>query len=226
MPENRRICSVATVAEYFPTSPDTDDPTLDRALNAACVAAERLTRRRFLAKDYDLALDGDGAVGRENDATELWLPWRPIQSVASVTENGTSLALASVPGLSPSGAGVLAYRDDGYLVRGAWTSAGFSPQDWAAGRANVRVVYRAGWEFEEAPDDLTEAIAAWTWHLYQLGKGMRIGNVGSARGGDGTQYLEDLPKMVLAILDDYQDGSRPVAPCANSVLHDPLVTGE
>lgn len=115
-----------------------DASSLDAALASLAISAAQAVVRNYLGQtithvtDDDVFLDGTGKPW-------LRLPQRPVISVESVTENGTSVST------------------DDYLLRDAYLLRADRHSRWCMGNRNIEVVYTHGYDTAALDSDTSDS---------------------------------------------------------------------
>jgi hypothetical protein len=203
----RALVSLARVKRELGITVSGDDDVLadkiaeaSAAIVAHCrVAADHRGRRTFAEEECSAAFDADEMTSPDCEIAPLILPWRiPVTAIASIVENGVTLASADYQ-LEPMSA----------LI---WRMNSGMRSNWAI--SSVVVTYTAGWDLvgTELPSDIAAAAlalvkASWFGRLRDpLIKSEDVPGVGSTQwwvgstGGDAGS----LPKEVVDSLAPYR----------------------
>jgi hypothetical protein len=142
------LASLAEAREQCRVYATTDDVLLQRYLRVASSHCERRTR---VWRRQTLTATKDGG----EPFVQLR---RPIISITTVTESGTSV----------DGTGYTPILEDGQLYRGSSTSCGLR---WAWGRQNIAVTYVAGAAAGIVPDEIRQGVLLLVEHLWNTQRG-------------------------------------------------------
>jgi len=190
------------------------DDMIQFALEAATTEIEgRIAPRRIIAADYDEWYDGEKTVGRYGH--ELYLDQWPLISVTSVSESGTALSVGkgysqTLQVLMNPGRGILTRRQAGgdLVVAEALSIAGFpGKRGWTRDAQNIRVAYRAGFEFDAVPKELQEACAELGALIFKGGP--RTGQTDRSRQRGKTTFIGMLPDRTRMVIERYAAHGRP-----------------
>lgn len=178
------LIGLADAKEHLRITGTADDAQLlafcHRASDAADAYTGKLWRRTTVTAELH---DGDGTP-------VLQLDCRPVLSVTSVTESGTSVAST----------GWVLDAAAGLLVRGTTTARSV----WAVGTQNVSVTYMAGPAGGVVPDDVIQGALELLRHLWESQRG------GSGRPRQGADMEYDprqaysVPRRVAELWDRHQ----------------------
>lgn len=199
------IVDLQQVKAWSAAQSDVEDDLLARLVNAASDWLEGECHRVFQPPPTDVTIYLDGSSeavgGRYNEV--LYLPFRPVASVTSVTENCVALSLAT--GYTTT-ADVVKVLDEGKLVRRATQAAvDTASVGWAAGVQNIAVLYKPG--YAVLPADVEQACVELTWLMYRESR--RQGRESMARGGTSMSFVRDLAPVVADVVERYKDWGRP-----------------
>jgi uncharacterized phiE125 gp8 family phage protein len=184
------LVDLATAKDHLsiPSADTTRDARVTRLINAASALIERYTRRKLVTGNYTDVLDGS----RQNRImTRQW----PVTAVSSlkVASDGD---FASVDPLDTT---TYFTDSDGITV---CLRSGMFPR----GNGNVEVQYTAGLGTlggGTIPADLQHACLETVLWFYAANSSERIGVLQKGKGGETTQYVEDLPAHIRSMLDPY-----------------------
>lgn len=189
-----------------------NDTLLESAIDSACEAIERYTRRRILAGSYSARHSGDDAVCSDagTERHELYLAdpvdrfaLTRITAVTSVLEDGAAVSAIIIPGASApfsTSAGVVIGSETGAARRVSIDAGGhaWAESCWASGIANIEIACTAGWAIDEVPTDLREVARELTWLWYK--EGARSGVQQVSEFGATVQLIRTLPLTMQRIL--------------------------
>lgn len=188
-----------------------DEAAFEACIDSASEMIERFARRRFLTSSYTALHSGDRAARYADEdfvwGGRIWLadpvtlfPTLPLQTITSVTEDGvalTSYRLSQAPALV-DGEAVLISDADATLTRVTISSGKPSITRWAAGMANIRVAYTAGYALADVPAPLKEIAIEMTWRLYREARrsGAEMVNDGIGSVTYGRLQMPDLKRAL------------------------------
>ena len=179
------------------------DIILDLCILAATAEIEKETAPRKIASRVIIAesYDGSAATGRYGE--RLYLDTYPVTAIASVVENGVTLAVGS--GYDAAGAyGVLRYDAEGVLIRKAGTVA----RAWEAGLQNIAVTCTAGFvDPSIEASDLAIVCARLAILCYRSSR--RIGESSLSREGTTLNLIDELSAADRATIRRYAPWGRP-----------------
>lgn len=153
-------------------------------------AIENRICRTLDVRSYVEAYDGNG---------KAWLPlrWDPVQSVSTLTVNGSAVTVGSLTAPTyPPAACVVQNRDSLILTDGSVFPLGF---------ANVIATYSAG--FDVPPADLVQAGVSWIALLFKDRD--RSGLSSENAGGQTNSFTHEMPPFVEAAVSRWVRWGRP-----------------
>lgn len=181
-----------------------DEQDLTRKINAASAWIERWCQRHFapVSEAADQIHSGERAHRIRDDesrcGSRLYLAAHdtgyytaPVQSVGSVTEDGTAVTVITMPwSVTPSDTEYAALLDKrtGVLTRVSISGGELTPRAWASGFANIRVleVQAGAASIDDVPDEIANSCAELVMIWYR--EGARAGIESINEGGGAATY--------------------------------------
>lgn len=187
------LVALADVKDYLKVTDTSQDTILTYFINEVSRFINTYCGRQLVQKSYTEYYDGDGT-------DELLLKHYPIITLTSVYDDSlrTWAAATQVPA-----ADILTYKDEGRIR--VWNNTG----SFSKGKANIRVIYDAGYAAASVPYDLQLAakrLIAGQW-MRQQHKQHDILTT-SVRDQTTTFQITDLPPIVKAVLSEYRRRDR------------------
>lgn len=183
------LVSLADQKEYLGIASGTtsEDSILSFFINEISARCNSYTGRFILSKSYTEYYDGDGSE-------ELFLKNYPVTVVSSIYDdvnrefNSNSLI-----------------SSDNYIVE---TTSGiirlWNRMAFNCGKANIKIVYTAGYAIANVPGDLKGAVKRWVALLYQKYVHKRWDQQSESIGDNTMTFIEEaIPKEVAAALDNH-----------------------
>ncbi len=176
-----------------PASNSLTDEEMERYIEAASQAAERVSRRNLAARNYIDVYSGRGH-------NELLLMYWPVIAVTGVRIAADGMFDDAVD--EPSDSYELADQCGGLIRR----------RSWPTGYRSIRVSYRAGYELPSVggvhvvPSDLERAVCEVIDWMRQRDLNQTIG-IRTTIGADGlqTSYSLDVPLSARRVFESYQE---------------------
>jgi uncharacterized phiE125 gp8 family phage protein len=166
------------------------DAALEDMINRASAFANKWTGRWLLLKSYTEYYDGDGG-------NSLMLKNYPVDTLTSVHDDplrvfGASTLIAASDYILDAAGGIIRL----------WNNA----VTFLQGRANIKVVYTAGYPLASVPYDIQEAVLMIVQHQYKrVYQDQRIGLASETIGDHTMQYTDDaIPKKAKEVLERYR----------------------
>jgi len=189
--ENIALVTLTQAKNWLQITATSENTIIARIINRCSQYAARYCGRNLISQDYTEYYDGNGTP-------TLIVRNYPIVSVTSVNIDSTrSWSSSSLVDLSSN---ALIDKTAG-IVR-LWNSGGY----FYKGKANVRIIYNAGYATGSVPHDLQDAVLYMVMESYKRGyQDQRIGVQSETAGERTITYdVTEMPKRSMKILNQFR----------------------
>lgn len=182
------VVNLADTKLYLKITETDDDDMITQLINECSRKAGLYCGRRLRSASYTEFYNGSGR-------TSLYLKNFPVTAITSVYDDPDR----------GFGANYLKDSADYYIEKESGQLQLFNNGGaFNAGRANVKVVYVAGWSLDDMPHEIRQAVKQWIAVEYHRWAKQRF-DIQSQTVGDRTMtyVVDEIPKYVAAVLDRF-----------------------